>query len=97
MELIPTKAYHITVQGCISEISPENGTTFELEEVQKRVDGYIEVVYLGDTQIMIVNEDGKFNKEYNPFATAIAQLHHSLWGNDYICGDVVICPSEMLP
>lgn len=97
MELIPAKAYHITVDGNIYEISPDNGNEFRLEEVQKRVEGYIEIVYLNDKQIMIVNEDGKFNKKHNPFATAIADQHHALWQGDYICGNVVICPSDMLP
>lgn len=96
MNLEPTKAYHITVDGSIEEISPNDGKEFELEEVQKKVEGYIEIVYLNDKQIMIVNEEGKFDKAYNPFATAIAQLHQALWGGDYICGNVVVCPSSML-
>ncbi len=97
MELLPNKAYHITVEGDITEISPNDGKEFQLEEVQERVDGFIEIVYLNDKQIMIVNEEGKFDKEQNVFATAIADLHQALGRGDYICGDVVICPSEMLP
>lgn len=96
MELTPTKAYHVDVDGVIVEISPNNGKGFTLEEAQKSVDGYIEVVRLSDTQIMIVNEEGKFTKEYNPFATAIAELHHALLPGDYICGNVLVCPSSML-
>lgn len=97
MTLLPGKAYHVTVSGNITEIIPENGETFELGEVQNRVDGYIEVVRLNDVQIMIVNEEGKFSKEYNPSASAIAELHKAIQRDDYICGDVVICPSAMLP
>lgn len=97
MELLPNKAYHITVEGSVTETSPLNGKTFELEEVQKMVEGLIEIVYLSDEQIMIVNETGKFDKEYNPFATAIAQLYGAITSRDYICGNVVICPSPMLP
>lgn len=96
MELNPKKAYHITVEGSIEEISPNDGREFELEEVQKRVEGYIEIVYLNEKQIMIVNEEGKFDKDYNQLATTIAQLNHALWGGDYICGNVVICPSSTL-
>lgn len=55
MKLEPTKAYHITVEGRIEEISPNDGQ-----------------------------------------ATTIAQLNHALWGGDYICGNVVVCPSSML-
>lgn len=97
MELQLDKAYHITVGGDISEISPGNGKTFNLEEAQAHVEGYIEIVLLNDDQIMIVNEEGKFDKRYNVIATAIANLHNALWAGDYICGDVVICPSGMLP
>lgn len=97
MELQPTKAYQITVEGDIFEISPNNGKTFELEEAQAKVEGYIEIVHLNKDQIMIVNEEGKLNKGYNAIATGIAELHHALWSGDYICGNVVICPSPMLP
>ena len=97
MELLPDNAYRVCVHGEITEITPVNGHDFQLEEVQNLVDGYIEIVHLGEEQIMIINEEGKFNKSYNPFATAIAQLHGSLMREDYICGDVVICPSALLP
>lgn len=96
MELLPTRAYHITVEGSVTETSPINGKTFQLEEAQKMVEGYIEVVYLNDKQIMIVNEEGKYDKEYNQIATAIAQLNGALSSRDYICGNAVLCPSEML-
>ena len=46
MELQPAKAYLITVGGDINEIFPENGETFELEEAQAHVEGYIEIVHL---------------------------------------------------
>lgn len=96
MELLPDKAYHITVVGKIEEIRPANGEDFELEEVQSRVEGYIEVVQINDNQIMIINEDGKFGKRYNPFATAITHLNGAIASWDYICGNVVLCPSSML-
>lgn len=96
MELIPTKAYHISVDGSITEIAPENGTDFSLEEAQAHVGGYIEVVRLTGEQIMIVNEDGKFNKSYNPIASGIADLHNAIAKGDYISGEVVICPDYML-
>lgn len=97
MTLIPSKSYYITVVGEITEIEPANGRDFDLHEIQSYVEGYIEVVHLNENQIMIVNEYGKTEKQYNPFASAIAQLHNSIGGMDYICGNVVICPSAMLP
>ena len=51
---------------------------------------------INDEQIMIVNEEGKFGKPYNPIASAIAQLNGAIASRDYICGNVVLCPSSML-
>lgn len=96
MELLPDKAYHITVAGMIAEVIPADGEGFELDEVQSRVEGYIEIVRINDEQIMVVNEEGKFGKPYNPFATAIAHLNNAIGSRDYICGNVVLCPSSML-
>lgn len=97
MELLKERAYHIAVDGDICEISPVNEITFDLGEVQGWVEGYIEIIYLSEEQIMIINEDGKFSKKYNPIATGIAQLHDAIAPSDYVCGNVVICPSPMLP
>lgn len=96
MELLPTDAYFITEKCVVSQIQPNNGNDFELPEVQKYVDGYIEVLSLSEEQIMIINEEGKFTKGVNQVATAIAHLHRAIQEYDYIAGDVVICPSAML-
>ena len=96
MDLLHDKAYRITVDGEFKEICPDNGRYFKLKEAQKNVDGLIEVVYLNERQIMIINEEGKIYKRYNPFATAIANLYQALWKDDYICGDVIVCPAGML-
>lgn len=96
MELIPTKAYYITTDESICEISPADSKEFQLKEVQELVEGFIEIVYLTDKQIMIVNEDGKFGKPMNVIATGIADLHGALSKGDYISGNAVICPSTML-
>ncbi len=96
MELLPTNAYLITEKYEVSHIIPQNGRDFVLEEVQKYVDGYIEVIRLAGNQIMIVNEDGKFYKGCNQIATAIAHLYKAIGQYDYIAGDVVICHDQML-
>lgn len=96
MELLPTNAYLITEKCGVSQISPRNGKEFELDEAQRYVDGYIEIVRLTEDQIMIVNEEGKYTKCCNQIATAIAHLHGAIDQRDYISGDVVICPSKML-
>lgn len=97
MEILPTNAYLITEKCGVSQISPENGKEFRLAEVQKYVNGYIEIVRLNDEQIMVVNEEGEFTKRCNQIASAIAHLHRAISRCDYIAGDVVICPSKMLP
>lgn len=96
MELLPTKAYLITEKCGVSQVAPKRGREFQLEEIQRYVGGYIEVVRLTDDQIMIVNEEGKFTKGCNQIATAIAHLHRAIGQRDYIAGDAVICPSKML-
>ena len=97
MELDPKKSYLITVDGSVTEIAPNNGKEFELEEMQKYVEGYIELIYLTNSQIMLVNEEGKFGKKYNCIASGIAELYHALYNGDYICGNAVVCPSEKFP
>lgn len=97
MELKKNTAYHITVQGEIIEIVPNNGRDFQLEEAQSLVDGYIEVLFLNSDWIMIINEEGKFSKEYNQKATLKAHSWQTIRWNDYICGDVIVCPSKQLP
>ncbi len=37
----------IKTDGTIVEVTPQNGTDFQLEELQKIVGGYIEVLRLG--------------------------------------------------
>lgn len=97
MEMLPTNAYLITEKYGVSQIIPENSRAFKLVEIQKYVDGYIEIVRLNDEQIMVVNEEGKFTKGCNQIASAIAHLHRAIRQCDYIAGDVVVCPSKMLP
>ena len=96
MKLEPNNAYLIAEEDEITRVNPKNGTDFKLEEIQKHVDGYIEVIRLSDVWIMIVNEEGKFSKGYNSIATALAHLHHAIGSEDFIAGDAVICPSTML-
>lgn len=83
-KLIKTDGTEIIVQ-------PNNGTDFKLEEAQKCVDGYVEVVNLRNGTILIVNEMGKFTKEPNVKATEIAIKHNALLPGDYISGDVLLC------
>jgi hypothetical protein len=96
MILNRNQSYHITVDGKVSAVMPKNKKDFKLEEAQKLVEGFIEVVQLTKNLIMIVNEEGKYTKKMNPMATFLAQQSGALYEDDYICGNVVICPSKML-
>lgn len=51
----------IKADGTKKEIQPQNGTDFSLEELQKYVDGYIQVIPLRnqEDEILVINEDGK--------------------------------------
>lgn len=42
----------IKTDGTIVEVTPQNGTDFQLEELQKIVGGYIEVLRLTDNEII---------------------------------------------
>ena len=73
---------------CIN-VKPKNGTDFSLDEAQKVVGGFIEVIHLSSTQLMIVNEEGKLrNLPYNYQASLIAYMARKA---DAIVGDVLVC------
>lgn len=77
------------------DYTPKNGTTFELEEMQKIVDGNIEIVRLRDGRMIIVDEDGKSkDKAVNIPATNILRRDH--FTTDYIVGTAIVCDADML-
>lgn len=88
------KAEIIKTSGERIPVKPENGTDFELHEMQTIVGGWIEVVYLRDGRIMVVNEEGKVNRlEPNIVATNLL-LAQGGW--DMVVGDVLVCDASML-
>ena len=84
----------IKVDGTVSDILPQNGTDYKLAELQKFVDGYIEIVRLNDSEIMVVNEEGAFTKEPNRLATIAALMYHAIRPNGIIFGDALVCKSS---
>jgi hypothetical protein len=79
----------IKANGELTEVSPANGKKFGLDELQKFVGGYIEILSLG-ALVMVVNEEGKLNGlPVNLNATDI-------WGKDVIVGDVLICSPNLI-
>lgn len=86
----------IKTDGMRQPVQPANGTDFTLEEMQAIVGGDIELVFLNETEIMVVNEEGKINDlAYNPAATHIFKENHP-GVSDYIVGDVLVCNDEQI-
>lgn len=85
----------IKANGQIVEAEPKNGKYFKLRELQKIVDGYIEVVWMPNDKIMVVNEDGKLRElETNVEAT---RIYYNAFGyQDIIVGDVLLCDSNQV-
>jgi hypothetical protein len=77
--------------GDTSDVQPLNGTDYQLDELQKFVGGYIEILYLSDKLIMIVNDEGAYDKKPNKVATDIYRMIHPGF---IIFGDVLICKKE---
>ena len=86
------KAFIITSDSRSNAVLPENGTDFSLGELNKIVGGHIEVVWIDDDHIMVLNEEGKLNGL--PFNMAATLLYNN--PNDYIVGDVLFCHKSMV-
>ena len=57
--------------GSIKMVDPANGKDFSLEELNEIVDGYIEILHIGD-KLLVCNEEGKLqNLQYNATATCL--------------------------
>ncbi|RPG05655.1 MAG: DUF3846 domain-containing protein [Pelagibacteraceae bacterium TMED247] len=48
----------IESNGSDKQVEPSEGSEFSLKELQGYVDGYIELVYLANGKILVVNEEG---------------------------------------
>ena len=82
--------------GREEKVSPANGNDFSLEEVQKIVGGYVEVIGLSDDNILLLNEDGKLmGLAENVKANEIAVNHDAVFPEDYIVGNVLMCSYDM--
>jgi len=72
-------------------VIPNNKKDFQLDELQKYVGGFIEVVRTKDNKIMVINEEGKVNDlPINQKASELYQYNEF----DFIAGDVLICQSN---
>lgn len=84
----------IKVTGEITEVHPVNRTDFKLDELQGYVGGTIDIVDLGNDEIYVINDNGKYECERNEEATKIALERGAIFDWDFIAGDVVLCKNE---
>lgn len=85
----------IKADTTILDVKPNNGTDYQLDELQKFVGGLIEIANLADGRIMVMNEEGAINGlPVNAVASACFSLGR---GRLYpIHGDVLVCDSDMV-
>ena len=89
------KPYILYTDGSRKEIEPKNKKDFSLEELSKIVNGYIEIIYLNNNQLMVLNEEGKLNNlPYNSEATKLASTE--LAPDDFIVGNVLVCNGKYI-
>lgn len=91
----------IKTTGEVIEVAPKNGHDFSLEEMQEIVNHngnhYIEVIYLPNDKLMIINEEGKCNHVNAPFNQKATDIFVEAFGPyDFVCGNVLICDTNQV-
>lgn len=95
--IIQTDNIIIHTDGTRTAVQPEQDGKFSLEQLQKYVGGYIEVINLTEDRALVVNENGKYEKlSLNEDATALSHACHAIFPADYIVGDAVLLQSKLL-
>lgn len=87
------KASIVDVKGGLNLVEPANGTDFTLEELQKIVGGYIQMIKTKDGRTMVINEEGKLN---NLPVNSVATERYEHGESDPVVGTVLICPPRMI-
>lgn len=78
--------------GDVVEIAPM-GKHFSLAEMQEIVGGNIEMVFLANHTVMVVNEEGKlFNLPLNATATLLMNR----FSDDFVVGNVLITDQSLI-
>lgn len=76
-------------------VSPANGKSFTLTELNRFVGGYIEALTLDDGRVVWLNEEGKRHRlPINPVADLLAHKQTGIASWDRIVGDVLIATPE---
>lgn len=83
MAVVITPNYEVT------PIEPENGK-FTLELLQSIVEGYIEIVHIGNDELMVVNEEGRLRgMEVNDVATTYLNIRKLYVGENPVTTPIV--------
>ena len=88
------KAKIYKTDGTILEVEPKNKHDFSLEELQRIVGGYIEILHIGNDKIMVIDEEGKLKEK--PANEAATMFFMQAGYYDTIVGDVLVCDDEMV-
>lgn len=81
------------VSGKTEYVNPKDNKHFSLKELQGIVGGYIEIVSLPNSMIMVINENGLSPKKVNEKASFIANAM-TRGSINAIYGDVLVCDSS---
>lgn len=78
----------------MSPVAPKSGKKYPLEQLQEIVGGYIQVVRLDASTVLVCDDDGKYKGyEVNGLATMI--LRDAFKGSmDFIVGNVLVCKTN---
>lgn len=79
----------IKSNGETIEITPKNGKDFKWEELYKMIGGYIEIIRVGNGNILVVDEEGKV--KCCPINIAASHL-----AGQVVVGDVVFCADDQI-
>lgn len=86
------KGLLIKPSGEAKDVFFDDGVT--LADLQKCVEGYIEIIWLKGGKVLIVNEEGKINGlEKNMRATYLVQEHGLI---DFIVGNALLIESKYI-
>lgn len=84
----------LKTDGTSVEYTPQ-GKYFTLEELQKAVGGYIEIVPIDKEYSLVVNEEGKLmGLPINEVATRLYRKVR--YTNDFIVGEALLCNSSQI-
>jgi hypothetical protein len=96
------QAKHILPDGHIFVVQPVNGKTFNLQEMQRYVEGCIQIIRPPSMAgaVMVCNEEGKLAElSFNKIATSIWQegcAPGSARNCDAIVGPVLLCHESQI-